>query len=288
MNCTQCENQAIWLKPCLCKDHFTKQFEEKVEKTIKDYKLIPQDAKVCVAVSGGKDSLTILHILHLQGHDVTGLLVDEGIAGYREHTIVDAKAFCAERNISLEIVTFKELTGKELDDMLVDKTLRPCTVCGTFRRHLLNKHAHGFTVLATGHNADDEAQAILMNLLRAQTTLLNRSGPSTNTTKGFTRRIKPLYFCTEKEIMTYALIKGFASEFTECPNAKVSYRARVRDLLNTYEQAHPGTKQHILQHYLQLHNRLPKEQTPFAECQTCGSPSTGDKCASCRMLITIK
>jgi uncharacterized protein (TIGR00269 family) len=264
-----------------------KYFEEKGEKTITEYALLNTKMKVCVAVSGGKDSLTILSLLKKFGYTVSGLLVDEGIADYREHTIVDAKAFCEKQSIPLDIVTFKELTGKDLDDMLVNKKLRACTVCGTFRRHLLNQHAHGFDVIATGHNADDEAQVVLMNILRAQTNLLNRSGPKTTSTESFVQRIKPLYFCTEKEIMTYALIKGFAGDFTECPNAKTSYRARVRDLLNAYEAKHPGSKQKVLKKYLRLHDKLPREQTPIRTCTNCSGPTTGETCASCKMLVTI-
>jgi len=286
MHCGTCAEKAVWLQPALCAKHFTNYFEEKVKCTIDEYELIPSKAVVTVAVSGGKDSLTILHILHKLGHSCNALLVDEGIADYREHTIIDAKRFCEARDIPLRIVTFEDLTGKKLDDMLRENPdARACTVCGTFRRHLLNAHADG-DVLATGHNADDEAQAVLMNILRAQTTMMTRPGPATNAGGGFTRRIKPLYFCTEKEIMTYALLQGFAGDFTECPNARASYRARVRDVLNAYEAKHPGAKQRILAHHLRL--QLPKDSTPLRQCSRCGEPSTGDVCASCKMLVTIK
>lgn len=287
MNCIHCAQRAIWLHPALCGTHYTKYFEQKVTDTITEHELLTKNQRVCVAVSGGKDSLTILHILHKNNHDVTGLLVDEGIAGYREHTITEAQRFCEENNIPLRIVSFKEFTGQALDDMLTNKDLRACTVCGTFRRHLLNKYAAGFDVVATGHNADDEAQAILMNILRAHATLIARAGPKTASgTNAFVQRIKPLYFCTEKEIMTYAIIQGFASDWNECPNAKTSYRARVRDVLNAYEQQHPGAKQRVLQHHLSLD--FPQEHTLTSACMKCGAACTGDTCASCRMLVVIQ
>ncbi|MBR9703277.1 TIGR00269 family protein [Candidatus Woesearchaeota archaeon] len=293
MQCSSCSQNAVINNPAHCKQHFIEEFVARVKKTISDYELIPEGAKICVAVSGGKDSLTVLHMLKTLGHDVTGLVIDEGIADYREHTIVDLKRFCEENDVPLIIKTFKELTGQELDDILkLDNMRQPCTVCGTFRRYLLNKGAQGFTVLATGHNADDEAQAVLMNLFRAQTAFLPRQGPKTNSSGkklgGFTQRIKPLYFCTEQEIMTYALLNNIKTSFSECPYAAQSFRALVRDKFNDYIATHPGAQEKVLKAFLEMKKNWPVVEDAAKACELCGEPSTGKICGACQMLSTIK
>ncbi len=283
MKCEHCEKKAIWTKPALCQEHFVEQFEKKVKKTIQDHALIPNNKTILVAASGGKDSLTTLHLLNKFGYSVDALAIDEGIAGYRSDTLIELKEFCTKRNIPLKIVPFTSLVGKELDTIMKGKNTSACTTCGTLRRHLMNKYAKDYEVIATGHNADDEAQAILMNILRAQTQMLTRAGPKTGSHQGLTQRIKPLYFCTEKEILTYALLEGFAGEWTECPYAHASYRAKVRDALNEYTLKHPQTKQNILKNYLSIRARVPVTTIPKF-CAVCGSPSAGDQCAACRLI----
>jgi len=216
MNCLKCDENAVFLEPTLCKEHFISYFEKKVKKTIKDFKLVKKTDRIIVACSGGKDSTTILYLLKKIHGTVEALAIDEGIKGYRNKTLVDLKRFCEENKIKLTIYSFKESFGKTLDLML-KKEKNPCTICGTFRRYLLNKHARGYDKIATGHNLDDESQAIIMNLTKANTELLLRSVPITEKKKGFVQRIKPLYFCSEKEVAAYALLKKFSIHFTECP-----------------------------------------------------------------------
>lgn len=287
MKCSLCSQAAVIDHPALCREHFCNSFELRVKKTIKDHKLLTKKDKICVAASGGKDSLTLLFVLKKLGFSVDALVIDEGINNYREHTIKDLQAFCTKHNIALKIASFRDLVGKNLDDIKGDlgvkKEAPPCSACGTFRRHLMNEHAKGYDVIATGHNADDESQAVLMNLLRGHTDLLFRSGPSTGKRKGLVMRIKPLYFCSEKEIMTYALLQGYAGNFTECPYAHASYRARVRDVLNDYVAKNPGTRQKLLECYLSLrqHNTT-KESHSF--CLSCGAPSSLERCRACSLI----
>jgi len=290
------------------------------------YKLFSKRDRVAVACSGGKDSTALLFVLKRLGYDVTALAVDEGIAGYRDRTLSDLKRFCEKNKIPLKIVSFRKEYGSELDVMLTRKELHPCTVCGTFRRQLLNKAARGFDVLATGHNADDESQAVLMNLCRANTALFTRIGPlTTSDTKnsvalepvrgpsagdaakrrgsllgrsllrvqraealhGFVRKVKPLYFLTEKECLTYALLHGLATEWNECPYAPRAYRNDVRAALLAYERAHPGARERVLRHFLTVKDRLPSGATRAVPCASCGEPSTSGRCKACRLRAEI-
>lgn len=280
MHCVACAERPVFEH--LCKEHFLRQFEARVTETIKEYALFTKRDRIVVAASGGKDSTSLLFLLKKLDYLVEALAIDEGIAGYRDKSLDELRAFCKEHAIPLRVVSFKEAFGRELDEIM-QEAWHPCTVCGTFRRFLMNKYAKGYDVIATGHNADDEAQTVLMNLTRANTDLFPRGGPVTRSAgKGFVKRVKPFYFCSEKEILTYALLLGFANTWNECPYASQAYRATVREALNTYEAAHPGAKRRILHHYLAVKPSVTPSHT--LPCTRCGEPSQGGLCKACRLL----
>jgi len=285
MKCKLCLNNAVIDSPSYCKKHFLKYVEKTVSQTIKKYDLLKKTDKICVAVSGGKDSITLLYILKKLDYDVEALAIDEGIAGYRDKTLDFLKKFCKTYNIKLIIKSFEKEIGKRLDKIVKTGT-SACTICGTFRRSLLNKYTNSYDKIATGHNLDDEAQAVLMNLLKAQKSLYARQGPKTEKRKGFTQKIKPLYFLKEKEIMIYSILMGFDVPFTECPYAKDSFRAYVRDELNLLETQKPGTKKNIILKYLE-NKDTGKNKLNLNFCSLCGEPCAEKICNSCRIRQTL-
>ena len=293
MNC--CDEKpviALGAKEKLCKKHFMEYFEGKVFKTIRQFELLDKSENLGVAISGGKDSLTVLSILNkiaLQNPRIKlqAIAIDEGIAGYRDKTLETAKKFCDERKIVLDIFSFKEEFGFTLDEMLKILDVKPCTICGIFRRYLLNKKSRELklTKLATGHNLDDEAQSIMMNQMKNNTDASARLGPKSGVVndKKFVQRIKPLYFCTEKEVTTYAFVNRLLDDFNECPNAVESYRAHVRDMINEMEQKFPGTKHSIVNSFLEILPTL-KQKFNFLElkfCRKCNEPSSKEICNAC-------
>lgn len=287
MGCSECDSKAVFLFPELCKEHFIAYFEDKVFDTITRFKLLKKGESVVVACSGGKDSTATLHLLKKFHGKVVALAIDEGISGYREKTLVDLEKFCKTNQIELRTYSFEREVGKTLDNMLKQKT-HPCTVCGTFRRYLLNKHAKRFDKLATGHNMDDESQAVLMNLMKGNADLIWNSTPITSEVKGFVQKIKPLYFCSEKEVAAYVVIKGFDVGFTECPNMSKSFRNQVRDVLNDYESKNKGTKKNILEKHLNLLGKTGLKKKEFTYCSNCGEPSRGEICKACRLMQSFK
>jgi tRNA-5-methyluridine54 2-sulfurtransferase len=303
MECQKCARKAVisLQHGSLCKGHFITYFEEKVFKTIKKYRLIDREDTICVAASGGKDSLTVLYLTkkYLELNDFSNtlfaLVIDEGIANYREHTIKDLEEFCNNYNITLHQVSYKEAFGKTLDEAhpIANKegNKKPCNICGVWRRYLLNKHAReqGATKVITGHNLDDEAQVILMNMFKANTKLAAHLGPITGVQAHdqFVQRVKPLYFCTEKETRLYTLLKNFHVQFTECPNAQEGYRAAIRDVLNDFEQKYRGTKQGIVKSFLALLPLLKAEaqrqEKTLGRCAQCHEPAQQEVCNACKL-----
>jgi len=292
MKCRRCSEDAVFANPAYCKKHFISYVENKILKTIKKYDMIK--GRIIVAVSGGKDSLTCLHVLS-KHYPVEALAVDEGIAGYREHTIKDLKRFCKDRSIKLRIASIKKDFGFTLDAALKRTKEKPCTVCGAIRRYLINKYARKLKAkrLATGHNLDDEAQSVLMNFFRNQLDISARLGPVTGLIKDkrFVPRIKPLYFVTEKEVTAYSMLMDFGVSYVQCPYAGESYRGHVQELLNEKEKEAPGTKQNIIKSFLKmlpdLKKRFMTNDRPNA-CSACGEPSHRDVCKVCEIVNQIK
>ncbi|MBN2368624.1 TIGR00269 family protein [Candidatus Woesearchaeota archaeon] len=289
MDCSLCKQPAVSVSPCYCKEHFIAYFENKVATTIKRFKLLKKSEKAGVAVSGGKDSLSLLYLLHKSGYNVTALAVDEGIKGYREKTIKKMVSFCKKRKIRFKVSSFREEFGKPLDDMLKNKEVRPCTVCGILRRQLLNKMSRQFDVLATGHNMDDEAQAVMMNLLKGSTELMKRQGPVSGAIKikRFTKRIKPFYYCGEKEVMIYSFLNGIITEFAECPNIGLSFRLRIKESMNEIETRYPGTKKNTLDWFIKRKDGFLQQSSKENICERCGEPSANNVCNSCRLVQNI-
>ncbi|MBI2652342.1 TIGR00269 family protein [Candidatus Woesearchaeota archaeon] len=300
MNC--CNEKSVIALPAgekLCKNHFIDYFESKVFKTIRQFDLIGKDENLGVALSGGKDSLTVLHLLKKlskqnQKIKINAIAIDEGISGYRDKTLEKAKEFCNENNIKLHIFSYKEEFGLTLDEMLKILNAKPCTICGIFRRYLLNKKSRELklTKLATGHNLDDECQSILMNQFKNNIEASARLGPKVGLIQDgkFVQRIKPLYLCTEKEVTAYAFMNGLLDDFAECPNASQSFRAQVRDMLNDFENKFPGTKYSIVNSFLQI---LPLLKQKFKHeiikvCARCNEPSANELCNACVYLEKLR
>ena len=139
MSCKNCTEAPVFelseSKRTLCRSCFIRYFEKRVHKIIRTYQLLEKEDHVGVAVSGGKDSLTVLHLLsHIPLIHVTAIAIDEGIAGYREKTLETLKQFCDERNITLHIKSYKETYGKDLDTIVPLLKTKPCSACGVMRR----------------------------------------------------------------------------------------------------------------------------------------------------------
>lgn len=267
-----------------------KYYEGKIKKTIRSNKMLNKKDKIAVGVSGGKDSLVLLYLLNKFGYKVIAISIDEGIKGYRDKSLKYVIDFCKDK-IPLYIYKFKEEFGFMLDE-IAKKSKRPqCSYCGVFRRKLLNKYARelGCDKVATGHNLDDEVQSIIMNFFRSEHQRSARMGPITGIIKHkkFIPRVKPLRERTEKEDVTYALIKGIKFYDGECPYIVSAYRVSIRDFLNDLENKYPGTKTSILHSFdrmLPFLQKYYKTTKMPNQCEICGELSKEEICKACEML----
>ena len=293
--CAVCGEPAVIFQPVkrrhLCGTHLVREVEDRVQATVQENGLIRPGDRIAVGLSGGKDSTALLVILSRllsawPGAGLVAITVDEGIAGYRADTIRAAESLTARLGVEHRMVSFVDLVGRDLDSLLVGRENEACTVCGILRKKALADAARtaGATVVATGHNLDDEAQSVLMNAFRGDLPRLLRTTDA-RTAAGFLPRIKPLAAVPEKEIAAYLFVQGYFTELPECPYTKYALRAEVRTMLSDYESAHPGTMQNLVASKKTIEHCCAGApiMEPLRRCRECGDPCSGDLCQVCRL-----
>jgi uncharacterized protein (TIGR00269 family) len=302
LKCSFCNNVAIYKRPyegaALCKKCFLEDIEEKIRRTLSRYAMLKFNDHMAVAVSGGKDSLTLLRILwkierRFPSAKLTAVTVDEGIKGYRAEAVRLAKRYCKELEVDHVVVSFQELFGTSLDQIAKSKKeLSPCSYCGVLRRRAIHSAAKKVKAnkIATAHNLDDEVQTVLLNLFHGDAKRIARVEPVlTDPTGRFLERIKPLCEILEKEVALYAHLTGVRFQTYPCPYLATALRNDVREMLNRIEERHPGTKFTILRSAERLRDYLKSGMPPIElkNCKRCGEPTTQDFCEVCKTLDGI-
>lgn len=279
---------------------FLRYVEKKVQWTIKHYELFDRSQKIGVAVSGGKDSTAVLYILKKLGYDVEAITIDAKIGNYTSENVKNIKQVCKDLDVKLHVVDFRKEFGKGLCYLksVMDskgKRYSSCMLCGILKRYLINKYSkkYKFDILVTGHNLDDEAQAFMMNVFRNDIKLATRQGPIAGIVQehGFVRRVKPLYFISESEVIRYTKIKGFPINYGICPCSVGAFRREHKNLLDEYEKKHPSVKYNIVKFHERMMsfmdmNKLTKRKVNY--CSVCGEPASADICRTCKLFQELK
>ncbi|WPX09030.1 TIGR00269 family protein [Anaerocellum danielii] len=294
MKCVRCKKKGvIYLKrhnAAFCQECFLYYYKNQVKKNIKRHRMFDKKDKVLVVISGGKDSMALWHILASEGYNVTGMYINLGIGQYSDKSQQVVESFAQKNGLELIVKDIKKEYG--LDIYRLSKLLKrsTCSVCGSIKRYLFNKVAYDcwFSVVATGHNLDDEAATLLGNVLSWEEGYLARQSPVLDSTHPkLVKKVKPLYTLTERENLYYVLINKIEFLHDECPHAVGARSILYKEVLNKLEEESPGTKQRFITSFLEKGRRHFQDvyaNVDLRECKLCGQVTTTEVCSFCRFI----
>ncbi|KAF3482892.1 PP-loop ATPase superfamily protein [Arthroderma uncinatum] len=278
--CFSCKSaRAVIIRPKnrhkLCKECFLAIFEAETHETIKNSSLFVPGERVAIGASGGKDSTVLASVLKTlnerydYGLDLVLLSIDEGIKGYRDDSLETVKRNAVQYDMPLEIVSYGELYGWTMDQVVAEIGKKGnCTYCGVFRRQALDRGAAKLDIkhVVTGHNADDVAETVMMNLLRGDLPRLARSTSIiTGSAASDIKRSKPLKYAYEKEIVLYAHHKKLDYFSTECIYSPEAFRGSARTLIKDLERIRPSAILDIV--------RSGEDMAKLVPPEVCGGPT---------------
>jgi cytoplasmic tRNA 2-thiolation protein 1 len=279
--CALCTDfRAVIIRPKnhqkLCKVCFISIFEREIHETITTSGLFQRGERIAIGASGGKDSTVLASVLktlnerYKYGLELLLLSIDEGIRGYRDDSLETVKRNAIQYDMPLEIVGYDELYGWTMDQVVAQVGKKGnCTYCGVFRRQALDRGAAklGIKHVVTGHNADDVAETVMMNLLRGDLPRLARATSIvTASPASEIKRSKPLKYAYEKEIVLYAYHKKLDYFSTECIYSPEAFRGSARTLIKDLEKIRPSSILDIVRSGEDMARLVPSELVGSSSC----------------------
>lgn len=214
---------------------------KRVGRAITDYDMLADGDKIAVAVSGGKDSLTLLRVLNDRRafvpikYEILAVHIDMGYPC--QHPKILAEYFKKLR-INYHIEKIDILQGKTRKDI-------SCFWCSWNRRKALFEVANRFgcTKVALGHHKDDTIETILMNLFFHGE--ISAMSPKQELFKGKIVIIRPLAYVDEDMIVRFARLAGFPHQKCACPNSFTSNRTKITNIIKDLKKVCPDVKTNI-------------------------------------------
>jgi len=237
MKCKHCHREAVfelrYSGHSICKRHFVELFERRVKKTIRQNKLLAKDDYVVVALSGGEGSMSVLRILHdILGRNprcrLTAVTVDEGSG---DKSLKRLREYCESLGVGYDTISHSNKGETRGVEGLALKL------------RLINDYAKemGASKVALGSNLDDEIQAAFVNMAAGELTRIGVESAG----GGHVPLVKILRECPQEEVLFYAKVMELPYERGEhTPSG--SLQATVRELLDSLEEKHPGSKYQML------------------------------------------
>ena len=303
-SCRLCGGQAAYFiehaRMMLCRDCFIKYYEKKVYNAIMKHGMLRGAGRVAVAVSGGKDSMSLLAAMNrlisekFPSIKLIAIHINLGIEGYSKRCQEIVENVCEDLGVKHVIYDLSSREGYRIPDLMSTPLgRRICGACGTVKRYLMNRLAYeiGADRLATGHNLDDVVELLFEFYLKGSVEDLVRVRPvSWSDNPKMVTKIKPLIELTERENMYYAMAQGIPLLAASCPLAKGSRMLRRKRLIGLIEREIPGFK-HMLykSHVKRILPRLEKTvpEPSFMECEKCGMPSLSNMCSYCKLVSRL-
>ncbi|MBI3732031.1 MAG: adenine nucleotide alpha hydrolase family protein [Chloroflexi bacterium] len=301
MKCKACGGPAAinmrHHKLALCGEHYLEWVPQQVQRFIEKYQMFSPQDKLLVAVSGGKDSLSLWDVLLRLGYRADGVYIGLGIDGgvnYSDQSHEKIVQFMAKfwPQAKLHVVDVEQTYGMTIPELSLARRreAKPCSVCGLNKRHIMNRVAvEGGYTLVTGHNLDDEAAVLMQNTLRWQVGYLARQSPVLEATHPkFARKVKPLCRFYEREMAAYAIVRGIDYIYDECPHAEGATTLFYKTLLNQLETNSPGAKLSFYLEFLRARQeglfQKAHDEVVLHECEYCGQPTSAPGlCSFCRI-----
>ncbi len=294
--CSKCEKPAYvrvpYAKLNLCREHFVEYFENRVLKSIEHYKMLKGVRRLLVAASGGKDSLSLAHLLakHRErlGVELYVFHIDLGMGAYSEASRAAVGELCERHGLKCIVLGLRELLGYGLPE-LVKLSKRPaCSLCGMLKRYFVNLVSVelGADAAALGHHMDDILVFALKNFLTQGGAGFLKLSPVARGVPGvMATRLKPLYEAYESDIYHYAVAEGVRFVEIECPFKYADpIKRAVREMLDKLEGEVPGFKVSLAR---RLARGAPAEEGEVRPCKYCGMASSSGVCAFCRLTSRV-
>ncbi len=254
---------------------------------------------IALALSGGKDSTALLHVLYsierqYPQAQLSAIIIDEGIHQYRQEAIQLAQHSCERFKVPLYQFSFPQLFDISIDQLAEkpqkQRQISLCSFCGILRRKALNlaaKRIHA-SKLVLAHNLDDEIQSMFLSIVRGDLKSLTALHPVREQVPGFVQKVKPFSEILEREIALYAHLNNLSFQTLPCPYQNSSMRNEIRGFLNQLEYNHPGIKYSTYRNFMKLLSNQPQATLKtLTRCNACDEPSSNLTCRSCTLLQAI-
>lgn len=292
--CSFCNREAtVNIKPFrvkLCNEHFSEHLAERVKRTILRHKLFEEGEKILIAISGGKDSATLLHVLHKLSKELNfetyGFHFNIGIKDFSEKSEEAAVSLFKTLNIEYRVVRAKEVFGLSVPE-ISKKIKKPvCSVCGLIKRYVTNYIAlySNFDKVATGHNLDDIFSYLVKSFITQNIEQLNRISIFVPTFDKLIARVKPLAEISENETLAYAAANNLPIAQASCPfknNSGLEFKIKHSFLDSNYKY-YP-----VKLSLVRKHSKLNLKENNFLRCKYCGIPTSSETCSFCKLLLKL-
>jgi tRNA 2-thiocytidine biosynthesis protein TtcA len=222
---------------------YLKKVQKKVGAAVKNFGLIEANDRIMVAISGGKDSMVLLHSLKTRSINfpfqiyIEAVFVNNLSVPYEVDTVY-LKSVCDNLDIQFTVIN----SNVEID---TNTEKQPCFICSWNRRKALFSHAieKDCNKVALGHHKDDIIQTLLMNMVFQGS--ISTMPPRLSIFDGKLEIIRPLASITEEECLKYAEIAGFKKEKQLCPYENVTRRKGIKEIIEKLQDLNPDVKNNI-------------------------------------------